>query len=520
MKKLISIIITAILVLSIYPTPVYAAKAISAHVVVNNELVLFPDSQPYIDNKGIVMVPVTNICEKLGATASWKESTDSVTIVNATDKIVINMPTSKAKNKKASVTLNGKSVPMDTAPFRKNNCTYVSLKFFTDLFHCQTTWNSGIQTVFLTSSGYVGDQPASTDKTVTSSEIVHIKSFDDYTLTGKLDLPEGAQSVSTLVIFVPGTGPNTYDNKRKTGTIEFNYYDLFAQELAKRQVGFFRYNTRGVEEGSEPPTYDTINREEYKKYTPQNQAQDIEVMITELKKNEKLKNAKIVLLGWSEGTIIAPLVAERNNVEISSLMLAGYCNEKMQDIIEWQLSGESSMIFYCQYFDTNLDGIVTKEEFKADPYGITKSVLGGVKFKDLDINKDNKLSSADFYSLLTESRERILKAIEQNDGDWIWNNYYHITTEWLSGHAKLEANKDRLPKLAIPVNIFHGVSDQNVPVKGVYNIFDAYKANGKTNLNAFIFINNNHDLNYQMYPMNGMISAGLRQIFDECAKVK
>lgn len=56
-------------------------------------------------------------------------------------------------------------------------------------------------------------------------------------------------------------------------------------------------------------------------------------MITELKKNEKLKNAKIVLLGWSEGTIIAPLVAERNNVEISSLMLAGYCNEKCRTLL-------------------------------------------------------------------------------------------------------------------------------------------------------------------------------------------
>ena len=191
-------------------------------------------------------------------------------------------------------------------------------------------------------------------------------------------MPINASDISTLVIFVPGTGPNTYDNHRLVGDKEFNYYDLFAQELGKKQVGFFRYNTRGVDIGDQPPMYDSINMNEYKKYTPENQAKDIEIMITELKKNEKLKNAKIVLLGWSEGTMIAPLVAERNNVEISSLMLAGYCNEKMQDIIEWQLSGDSSMIFYCRYFDTDFDGVISKQEFEEDPYGLVKTTLGSV----------------------------------------------------------------------------------------------------------------------------------------------
>lgn len=518
MKKFISSIIAAILILTVFQTSAYAAQNSSVHVVVDNELVLFPDAQPFVDGNDVVLIPVFFICEKMGATAEWNKSFNSVKIKNSTDTITITMPTDYSKS--ASVELNGQTVSTDIAPFIKNNRTYVSLKFVTDLLHCKITWNSGIRTVFVTSAGYSGDQAASNEQTVTSSEVLQIKSFDGYTLTGKLDLPAGATTVSTLVIFVPGTGPNTYDNHRLIGQKEFNYYDLFAQELAKRQVGFFRYNTRGVDEGSEPPAYDTINKEAYKKYTPENQAKDIEVMVTELKKNEKLKNSKVVLLGWSEGTIIAPLVAERNNVEISSLMLAGYCNEKMQDIIEWQLSGDSSIIFYCQYFDTNLDGIVAKEEFEADPYGVAKSSLGDAKFEELDISKDNNLTSADFYAMLTQNREQVLKAIAQKDDEWIWNNYYHITSEWLSGHAQLDANKDTLLKLNIPVNIFHGVYDQNVPLQGVYSIFDSYRADGKANLRAFVFDDNDHDLNYMLYPMNGIISAGLKQIFDECAKVK
>lgn len=194
--------------------------------------------------------------------------------------------------------------------------------------------------------------------------------------------------------------------------------------------------------------------------------------------------------------------------------------KKCRILYKWQLSGDSSMIFYCQYFDTNLDGIVTKEEFEADPYGVAKSSLGGATFDQLDLNKDNTLTSADFYSMLTERREQVLTAIAQKDDEWIWNNYFQVTSEWLSGHAQLDANQSRLLKLNIPVNIFHGVYDQNVPVQGVYSIFDSYRANGKTNLKAFIYDNNDHDLNYLLYPTKGVISAGLKQIFDECAKVK
>ncbi|BAK97406.1 hypothetical protein OBV_02080 [Oscillibacter valericigenes Sjm18-20] len=518
MKRLISFIIAAILMLTVFQTSVYAVQDPSVHVVVDNELVRFPDAQPFVDGNGVVLIPAFFVCEKIGATAQWDKSSDSVKIKNSTDTITITMPTDYSKS--TSVALNGQTVLPDVIPFIKNSRTYVSLEFLTDLLHCKTTWNGGIRTAFVTSVGYSGDQAASSEQIATSSQVLQIKSFDGYTLTGKLDLPSDVSTVSTLVIFVPGTGPNTYDNHRRIGQKEFNYYDLFAQELTKRQVGFFRYNTRGVDKGSEPPTYDTINKEAYKKYTPENQAKDIESMVTELQKNEKLKDAKIVLLGWSEGTIIAPLVVERNNVEISSLMLAGYCNEKMQDIIEWQLSGDSSMIFYCQYFDTNLDGIVSKEEFEADPYGVAKSSLGGAKFEELDINKDNNLTSADFYSMLTQNREQVLKAIAQKDDEWIWENYYHVTSEWLSGHAQLDANKVRLLKLNIPVNIFHGVYDQNVPVQGIYSIFDSYGANEKANLRAFVFDDNDHDLNYMLYPMSGIISAGLEQIFDECAKVK
>lgn len=518
MRKLFITFITFVFMMSTLSATTFAAKRPIIHVALNNEILPYPqDAQPYIDTKGNVFIPLFVTGEKLGASVKWGKNSDLISMKYGSDTVKISWSKS---GKKATVKLNKKSVKTAVAPVKKNKSVYVPLKFFSTILHCQTTWDNRVYTAFVSSPQKAENSEAPGEANVTTSEILKINSFDGYTLTGKLDLPVNATEVSTLVIFVPGTGPNTYDNHRLISGKEFNYYDLFAQELGKRQVGFFRYNTRGVDIGTEPPMYDTIDKKEYRKYTPENQAKDIEIMITELKKKEALKNAKVVLLGWSEGTIIAPLVAERNNVEISSLMLSGYCNVKMKDIIEWQLSGDSSMIFYCRYFDTNFDGVISQKEFLADPNKLVDSTLGGVKFEQLDTNGDKKLTSSDFAAILADQRNKVLDSIAKGDDEWLWNNYFQITSEWLSGHAELEANKDKLLKLTIPVNIFHGVYDQNVPLQGTYDIYEACRGKNMTNVKAFVFNQHDHDMNYLEYPFYNKISEGLTRIFDECAKVK
>lgn len=517
MKKKFISFMTAIFVIVTLSSTAYAGKQPIIHVALNNEILSYPQGgQPYINTKGKVLVPLIETGEKLGASVEWGKKFDSISLKYGSD--TVNITWSKS-GKKAIIKLNNKVLKIATTPVKNKKSVYVPLEFFSGLLHCQTTWDNRVHTAFIASPQNSKNSESPAGATVTTSEILKIKSFDGYTLTGKLDLPVNTTEVSTLVIFVPGTGPNTYENHRLISGKEFNYYDLFAQELGKRQVGFFRYNTRGVDIGTQPPMYDSIDKAEYRKYTPENQAKDIEIMITELKKNAALKNAKVVLLGWSEGTIIAPLVAERNNVEISSLMLSGYCNIKMQDIIEWQLSGSSSMIFYCRYFDTNFDGVISKKEYLADPNKVVDSI-GGATFEQLDVNKDKKLTTSDFATLLADQKSKVLDAIAKGDDAWLWDNYCQITSEWLAGHAALEANKDRLPKLTIPVNIFHGVYDQNVPLQGVYDIYDACRAKNMTNINAFVFDQHDHDMNYIEYPFTNKISEGLTRIFDECAKVK
>ncbi|HIU15675.1 MAG TPA: hypothetical protein IAC49_04385, partial [Candidatus Ventricola intestinavium] len=48
------------------------------------------------------------------------------------------------------------------------------------------------------------------------TERMDIAAYDGYMLQGKLDLPASG-AAQKLVVFVNGSGPNTYDNRRTTG---------------------------------------------------------------------------------------------------------------------------------------------------------------------------------------------------------------------------------------------------------------------------------------------------------------
>ena len=355
-----------------------------------------------------------------------------------------------------------------------------------------------------------------------SSEIVKIKLSDGETMTGKLDLPAGGGDVPELVMFIAGTGPNTYINHRKLGNAEFNYFDLFVDEFNKRGVGFFAYNRRGVEIGDTPPYYDTVDKEKYKKYLPGIEVKDIGAAIGHLRNEPRLKAAKVVLLGWSEGTILAAMAAENADNKIAALFLAGYAHENMSDIIKWQLSGEPSIINIRKYFDADKDNTITKSEYEATAAGaayMRTNVFKNAKFEAIDVNKDGKIDSADFKIINSGRLQAVLNAIEKNDDAWIWTNYFRITTAWLKEYFALEPNKTRLLRLDLPIYVFHGEDDASVSVAGVLDLKDRFAQKNKTNLQCFIFKGHDHDLNYMLWPVKKTISEGIQKIFDVAGEI-
>ncbi len=345
------------------------------------------------------------------------------------------------------------------------------------------------------------------------SEIKSMQTYDGYSLEGKLRLPKKGE-VKKLVLFVNGSGPNTYDNKRQIENVEFNYYDLFAQEFTKRGIAFYTYNTRGITLGEEGPLFADIDEEIYQTYMPSNEVRDVEDMIKMLKEDARLKDAKVYLLGWSAGTIIAPLVAQRANVPVDGLLLVGYTNDKMEEVLNWQQTGGSSMVFYKQYFDYDKNGEISPEEFAEDRYGVAKQ-MGDITFTDIDATGDSKLTAEDFAILLADNRKAIFDAIENKDDAWLKEHYaVYLTSNWFWDYRQTPPNRETLPTLTIPIHIFHGEYDGNVSVEGVYAIEAEFQKLQKDNLTIHVFPDHDHDLNYLQYVMQKKIPQGIQTIFD------
>lgn len=342
-------------------------------------------------------------------------------------------------------------------------------------------------------------------------EIITVTAYDGLTFEGKLRLPEG-ENAEKLVIYINGSGPNTYDNKRFTGEVTFNYHDLFAEQFTQEGIAYFSYNTRGVTIGEEAPYFAEIDEDAYQTYLPLNEVKDVEAIIRQLKADSRLKDAQVILLGWSEGTMIAPLVALGGEVPVDALFLAGYCNETMADILEWQLTGGSSMVTVGAYLDSDSDGTVTKEEYDADPYQVAAQ-LGA--FEEMDVNGDGQIDGTDFGQMLKETHDETFRAFDGGDDGWLKENYgVRLTSAWFQAHRKLAPNRETLLKLTLPIYIFQGTIDANVPVLQSRDIDKAFQEAGKTNLHLQEFEMHDHDLNYMLYPLTGTVSEGLQAIFD------
>ncbi len=347
--------------------------------------------------------------------------------------------------------------------------------------------------------------------------LISTTAADGTELEGKLWLPpldEATASTNGLVIFVNGSGPNTYDNTRVLGTTTFIYHELFARYFTERDTAYFSYSTRGTTPAGEGPLFAHVDETVYQTYTPESAAQDIAHWIEVLTAQKELHGVPIVLLGWSEGAIVAPYAVDTYHLPgVTGLVLAGVPVDSMMDIVTWQLTGGSSMVFYSAYFDTDGDGFVSQEEFTADPYGILPA-LGNPSFASIDLDGNDFLEAADFALMLEEYHSQLSDAIEKGDDAWLKENYsVLLTSGWFASHARIPTNAVLLSHMKIPVRAYQGEMDQNVPVARLREVEADLRSEG-VDFSAHYYPGHDHDLNYLQAIMYGQLSQGLQELLD------
>lgn len=346
------------------------------------------------------------------------------------------------------------------------------------------------------------------------SEIREITLSDGERIAARLSIPDSG-AVCTIVVCVPGTGPNTYLNQRAG----FNYFDVLADGFCRDGVALLTYNRRGVTLGERPPMIDSVTVDKYALYTPLNEASDVESIVSALRRDRSLRGCKIALYGISEGTIIASMVAERQRVVVDALMLHGYAHENLCDIIEWQNDGNGVMILINSIFDRDNSRSVSRAEYESeDP--IVKAyrsyLFQNMAFDSTDVTRDGVVDISDIKQMRGPFTRMLNEKIRTGDDGWIWNNYFRVTSRWLKEHYALEANKTRLLRVGIPIFVFHGTDDASVPVEGVRDLERRFEVCNKSNLTVCILDKHNHDLNFQEWIATQKYSVGLQKVFD-CA---
>ncbi|GFZ78096.1 hypothetical protein GCM10008018_24420 [Paenibacillus marchantiophytorum] len=127
--------------------PLFTAQAAAASpadhpvkVQVNDELLKFPEVQPYIDEQGVMQVPLRVLSEKLGYQVSWTKQADAivVTLLNKQQSILLITDQQQA-------IVNSKKISLESSPTVYQGNTYVPLRFITETFGSPIEWNEANQ---------------------------------------------------------------------------------------------------------------------------------------------------------------------------------------------------------------------------------------------------------------------------------------------------------------------------------------------------------------------------------------
>jgi pimeloyl-ACP methyl ester carboxylesterase len=297
--------------------------------------------------------------------------------------------------------------------------------------------------------------------TQSTSTDVPFESHDGVVMFGRLVLPTSAKP-RAIVVYVQTAEGMTIDVKRPLGDGKtYNYFDLYRVELAKRGIGFFSYEGRGIRMGDTPPRYEKIDRDVFNTGTLDNKVTDVLSAVETIRKQPGLGETPVFLMGASEGTLIAAEAASRNPASVQGLILYGTLASNMKKNFAFICSDGDFM--RARPLDRDNNGSVTKEEWES----VIKDKNVGID--RVDLNGDGSFTVDD----VRITNKKLLDAVENNDfatlNAWGKSDAPAVTLpdKWFEDHFAHAEIWTFLKGLDVPVGIFHGDRDNMASMPAV-----------------------------------------------------
>jgi pimeloyl-ACP methyl ester carboxylesterase len=334
---------------------------------------------------------------------------------------------------------------------------------------------------------------------------ISFKAYDEVAMFGRLVLP-GSNAPRAIVIYVQTAEGATVDQKRPLGNGKtFNYFDVYREKLTAMGIGFFSYEGRGIRMGDDPPRYETVDWEVYNTSTLENKVRDVLSAIEAVRQQERLQRTPILLMGASEGTLLAAEAAVRQPDSVAGLVLYGVAVNNLKEILTYIFSDGDFL--RARPVDKNKDGVVTREEWDA--------VVKNQDFAKSDLNGDGKFTVED----IKVATKKYLDAIASDDYEVLqtWAEgggaAVSLPKDWFKDHFAHADNWTFLSRLKIPVGFLHGDADRNAPISAVKELEAKAKKANLTKMEFHYFEGLDHSLNIVPYFINGKLPKGHQAIF-------
>lgn len=106
-------------------------------IQINDQLIAFPDAQPYLDGNHRTQVPLRFVSEQLGYQVDWSMKGDQVNVTLTGN----NGHSVSFRTGDPVIVVDGKKRLMDTAPFFNNGRVYTPLRFISDAASIRVQWD-------------------------------------------------------------------------------------------------------------------------------------------------------------------------------------------------------------------------------------------------------------------------------------------------------------------------------------------------------------------------------------------
>lgn len=344
--------------------------------------------------------------------------------------------------------------------------------------------------------------------------LVSFTGSDGTPLTGKLTLPARATGPVPVVFYLHGAGPRTYDHavryRGADGEVAtVNYYDSHAHPLAESGVAFFRISKRGC--SADASGRPIVDRAVFSAATPDVLLDDYAAALDVLRARPEIDPARIVLFGSSEGTRLAPRLAQRSPRGIQGLVLTSYAGDNTRTTVEWQNSlGPWRNLSVL--VPAAADGRLSRAEYEA-ALAQNAALAQQVPFAVVDGNKDDTLEPAELARVLVPRLQAIRQAVEQGNDDFLWQNLLNLSSAYLRAEWDGPPTHAFLLPLTMPIVIVHGALDGTTRVEAVHETAAAFAAADRTNLTIHVFPGLDHNLGWTPQSAASGGSDALRSAF-------